>query len=66
MPDSTNWEERPDGARSRKVNGIRVTVGSKPQPRDEIAHLVAHRESGGALVVIGLNSACRPVYQATL
>jgi hypothetical protein len=64
MFESTDWEQRPDGTRSRKINGIRVTVGGTP--RDEIAHLVAHRERGGALVVIGLNSACRPVYQATL
>jgi hypothetical protein len=63
--DSTEWEQRPDGARSRKINGIRFTDRSS-SARDEIEHLVAHRETGGALVVIGLNAACQPVYQATL
>lgn len=66
MHDSTEWQRQPDGSRSRRINGIRVTVGGGRRPRDEIAHLVAHRETGGALVVIGLNHACQPVYQATL
>lgn len=66
MPESTNWEQQPDGARSRKINGIRVTVSSSPRSRHAIAHLMAHRESGGALVVTGLDDACRAVYQTVL
>lgn len=66
MPESTDWEQQPDGARSRKINGIRVTVSSSPRSRHAIAHLMAHRESGGALVVTGLDDACRAVYQTVL
>jgi hypothetical protein len=50
------------------TNGIRIidrTVRTE-RPKREIEHLVAHEEEGGLVVILGLDAACRPVYQATL
>jgi hypothetical protein len=81
MPDDhpspkPEWEERPDGSRVRIVNGIRIVDRSDrsqpPQgdgeapPSGTIEHLVAHREEGGRVVIIGLDAECRAVYTTTL
>ena len=71
MPENTQqpmWEEQPDGSRVKMTNGIRIidrTVRTE-RPKREIEHLVAHEEEGGLVVILGLDAACRPVYQATL
>jgi hypothetical protein len=66
------WEERPDGARERRVNGIRLIDRSvraaAPQApaSDDIEHLITWREGAGLVVIVGLDAACRPVYTTTL
>jgi hypothetical protein len=63
------WEERPDGSRVRRVNGIRIVDRRLPGPEPEptgIEHLVAQQDREGRVVIVGLEAACRPVYMTTL
>jgi hypothetical protein len=54
------------GPRIRFTNGIRI-VDRTVAPRPAIEHLVAYQEErGGAMVVLGLDVTCRPVYRTTL
>jgi hypothetical protein len=70
LPEDTKhpkWEERPDGSRTRKVNGIRIvdrTTAADPRPG--IEHLVAEHDEGGRVRIVGLDADCRPVYVTTL
>lgn len=64
------WDDRPDGSRVRRSNGIRIvdhtrTRGRHDEQNGGIEHLVTWQEDGGAVVVLGVDAACRPVYLTT-
>jgi hypothetical protein len=54
----------------RRSNGIRIVDrtprGEGDLPASEIEHLVSWQEEGGAVVVLGVDATCRPVYLTTL
>ncbi|HEU4657417.1 MAG TPA: hypothetical protein VFR97_07820 [Capillimicrobium sp.] len=60
--DQPAWERRPDGSRVRIANGIKITL--RPR-RPEIEHLVTWQEDGTTRI-LGLDEACRPVYETSL
>jgi hypothetical protein len=71
LPEHTEhpkWEERPDGSRTRKVNGIRIVDRTRATDRGgaAIEHLLAEEDDGGHVKILGLDAACRPVYVTTL
>jgi hypothetical protein len=62
----TDWHEQPDGSRVKHSNGIRIVDRSvSPEPTG-IEHLVAEQQEDGRVVVLGLDTGCRPVYTTTL
>jgi hypothetical protein len=61
-----DWEELPDGARVRWENGIRIVDRTTPRPRPEIEHLVTWPEQGGQVMIMGLDTSCRPIYITAL
>lgn len=70
-PPQPEWEMQPDGSRVGLPNGIRI-VGRSAIPQqalDEasrIEHLVTWKDDEGAVVIIGLDAACRAVYSTVL
>ena len=59
--DQPAWEKRPDGSRTRIINGIRIIL----RPRPEIEHLVTWQDHG-EMRILGLDRSCRPVYETAL
>jgi hypothetical protein len=69
VPESTgrpSWEPQPDGSRVRFSNGIRIVDRTRRAAVARIEHLVALQEPDGAVVVVGLDAGCRPIYTTTL
>jgi hypothetical protein len=61
-----DWVEQPDGSRVRRENGIRIVDRTTRPPVTGIEHLVTWQEQGGQMVVMGLDTSCRPVYITAL
>jgi hypothetical protein len=61
----SDWAEQPDGARIKITNGIRIIDRTMRAEPTVIEHLVTWEDSG-RVVVLGLDTACRPVYTTTL
>jgi hypothetical protein len=59
-----DWKEQPDGTRVRWENGIRIVDRTTRRP--EIEHLVTWPEQGGQVMVMGLDTSCRPIYITAL
>jgi hypothetical protein len=70
LPEDTQhpqWEERPDGSRTRKVNGIRIVDRTRPGGgAPAIEHLVAEDQDGGRVRIVGFDADCRAVYVTML
>jgi hypothetical protein len=61
-----NWEYQPDGSRVRLSNGIRIVDRTSRAAASRIEHLFALQEPDGAVVVVGLDAGCRPIYTTTM
>jgi hypothetical protein len=61
-----DWCEHPDGSRTRRVDGIRIVDRTRRRHPSDIEHLVTWSEPDGQAVVMGLDTACRPVYITAL
>jgi hypothetical protein len=61
-----NWERQPDGSRVRLSNGIRIVDRTSRAAASRIEHLLAVQERDGAVVVVGLDAGCRPIYTTAL
>jgi hypothetical protein len=60
------WKPQPDGSRVRMTNGIRLVDRTTPKSDSDVEHLVTWQEDGGRVIILGLDTSCRPVMVTTL